>query len=125
MPVVVAARVGRLWNVYRVRQGLHFDVFYERRGRTATNLALPATYLALGLSAFATWALRREYSTLVLLGSTVLSATLAAATAFGVSRYRIAGDVGIAMFAGIGVHLLLERFRVRARSRGGTARARG
>ena len=53
VPVVMAARVGRLWHVYRVTQGIDFDVFYERRGRLPSNLAVPAVYVAVALSAVA------------------------------------------------------------------------
>jgi hypothetical protein len=108
---VAAARVGRLWHAYRVGQGIDFDVFYERRGRVASNLAVPSVYVALALSAVAVWARRRDPSSLVLLGAVVLSATASAALAFGVTRYRIAGDVGIVLFAGIGADWVISRFR--------------
>ena len=75
VPVVMAARVGRLWHVYRVTQGIDFDVFYERRGRLPSNLAVPAVYVAVALSAVAAWARRRDPTSLVLLGSVVLSAS--------------------------------------------------
>ena len=41
LPVVAAARVGRLWHVYRVEQGIDFDVFYERRERIAVDPRRP------------------------------------------------------------------------------------
>ena len=49
LPVVAAARVGRIWHVYRVGQGIDFDVFYERRGRVASNLAVPAVYVVVAM----------------------------------------------------------------------------
>src|SRR5690606_9571516 len=44
VPTVVAARVGRLWHLYRVEQGISFDVFFERRGRVPSELAVRAFY---------------------------------------------------------------------------------
>jgi hypothetical protein len=50
----------------------------------------------------------------VLFASVVVSASAAAALAFGVTRYRIAGDVGVVLFAGIGADWLLSRVRRRS-----------
>ena len=35
LPVVVAARVGRIWGVFRPGQDVNFDIFVERRGQVA------------------------------------------------------------------------------------------
>ena len=32
LPVVVAARVGRMWGVFRPIQNVNFDILFERRG---------------------------------------------------------------------------------------------
>ena len=40
LPVVVAARIGRLWNVFRPGQGTDFDVLFERRARFPTDAGL-------------------------------------------------------------------------------------
>ena len=114
LPVVAAARVGRLWHLYRVDQGIDFDVFYERRERIASTMAVPALYVAAALALVGVWARRRDPSSLVLFASVVVSATAAAALAFGVTRYRIAGDVGVVLFAGIGADWLLTRVRRRS-----------
>ena len=114
LPVVAAARVGRLWHLYRVDQGIDFDVFYERRERIASTMAVPALYIAAALALVGVWARRRDPSSLVLFASVVVSATAAAALAFGVTRYRIAGDVGVVLFAGIGADWLLSRVRRRS-----------
>jgi hypothetical protein len=111
LPVVVAARVGRLWHLYRIGQGITLDSSYERRGRTAAVMGVGATYVAVALAAVGVWARRRHLLSLVLIGSVVMSATLSAALTFGITRYRIAADVGLALFAGIGADWLIGRFR--------------
>jgi hypothetical protein len=97
-----------------VDQGIDFDVFYERRERIASTMAVPALYVAAALALVGAWARRRDPSSLVLFASVVVSATASAALAFGVTRYRIAGDVGVVLFAGIGADWLLSRLRRRS-----------
>lgn len=118
VPAVVAARVGRLWHLYRVEQGISFDKFFERRGQFPSEAAVPAFY-GVGVAAAAgAWALRRHRATLVALLALLASATLAAAMAFGITRYRIAGDVGLVVLAAVGVDAVLRRL---ARCRDHTA----
>jgi len=108
LPVVVAARVGRLWDVYRVGQGITFDQFFERRGHEPSRLAVPALYLVVALGAAGAWAQRRRPALLVITGALVVSATASAALAFGITRYRIAGDVAFVILAGIGLDALVR-----------------
>lgn len=114
LPAVMAARVGRIWHLYRVEQGISFDVFFERRGRLPSELAVRAFYGAAVLAAAGAWALRRQRAALVVLGSLFVSATVSAALAFGITRYRIPADVGLAILAGVGLDALLRRARRRA-----------
>jgi hypothetical protein len=114
LPAVMAARVGRIWHLYRVEQGISFDIFFERRGRVPSELAVRAFYGAAVLAAAGAWALRRQRAALVALGSLFVSATVSAALAFGITRYRIPADVGLAILAGVGLDALLRRARPRA-----------
>src|SRR5690606_10582319 len=109
VPVVVTARVGRLWHAYRVGQGIDFDVFFERRGRGPSVAGVGALYGAVALGAVGAWSLRRRVAQLVPFAALIASATLSAAVAFGITRYRIAGDVALVVLAGVGVDWLLRR----------------
>ncbi|MBV9919469.1 MAG: glycosyltransferase family 39 protein [Pseudonocardia sp.] len=113
LPVVVAARIGRLWQVYRVRQGITLDATLERRGRPAAVLGLWGSWVAMALAAVGIWARRRDALSWVLIGSVVVSGTASAAITFGITRYRVAADVGLALFAGIGAAWLLDRLAAR------------
>lgn len=115
VPVVVAARVGRLWHLYRPAQGIDFDDFFERRGRVPSTAQLWLFYAGAPFALAGAWALRRHRPAVVLLGSLVASATISAAFAFGITRYRIAGDVAFVILAGVGIDHVLRR-RTRARS---------
>lgn len=113
VPVVVAARVGRLWHLYRPAQGADFDVLFERRGRFPTDAGVWSFYALAPLAAAGAWSQRRRTEVLVLTGAMAASATLAAAVSFGITRYRIAGDVAIVILAGVGVDALVRRYRSR------------
>lgn len=110
-PVVVAARVGRLWHLYRPLQTTDFDVLFERRGRLPSDAALVGFYVLAPLAALGAWALRRQHAGLVVTAAMIASATLSAAIAFGITRYRIAGDVALVVLAGIGLDWILRRIR--------------
>jgi 4-amino-4-deoxy-L-arabinose transferase-like glycosyltransferase len=111
VPVVVAARVGRLWHLYRPLQTTDFDVLFERRGRFPSDASLAAFYVVAPLALVGAWALRRHRAGLVVTGAMIASATLSAAIAFGITRYRIAGDVALVVLAGVGIDRLVGRMR--------------
>jgi 4-amino-4-deoxy-L-arabinose transferase-like glycosyltransferase len=110
VPAVMAARVGRIWHVYRPRQTTDFDVLFERRGRVPSDAALRGFYIVAPMAVTGLWALRRNRPGLVVTVAMVVSATLAAAISFGITRYRIAGDVALVVLAGVGVDWVLRRF---------------
>jgi len=111
---VVAARVGRIWHLYRVEQGISFDVFFERRGRWPSEAAVRAFYAVSAAAAAGIWRVRGERAMLVLAGALVASATISAALAFGITRYRMPGDVALVILAGVGLAHLSELVRRRA-----------
>jgi hypothetical protein len=69
----------------------------------------------MALATVGIWARRRDALSWVLIGSVVVSGTASAAITFGITRYRVAGDVGLALFAGIGAAWLLDRLGSRRR----------
>jgi 4-amino-4-deoxy-L-arabinose transferase-like glycosyltransferase len=103
LPVVVAARVGRIWQVYRTDQGVEFDRFFERRGEGPARVGL-GLYLAMVPVAVAGGVLLwRRRVTLVPLLAQVVLVTFTAATTFGVTRYRVPADVALVVLAGLGL----------------------
>lgn len=100
LPVVVAARVGRIWNVYRPAQNVRFDADIEGRGSTASWAALLGYYALVGMAAVALARLHRAgrpiWPYLVLVGIV----TFSTAITFGVQRYRLPVDVALCVVAG-------------------------
>ncbi|HZJ27481.1 MAG TPA: glycosyltransferase family 39 protein [Acidimicrobiia bacterium] len=100
-PKVIAARIGRLFHVYRPSQSIGFDHLLERRGLWPSRLALamyyPVTLLAI-IGGVLVW--RRKQLILPYLAVTAVVAVSAALT-FGITRYRIAFDVAAVVLAGV------------------------
>jgi hypothetical protein len=109
LPVVVAARVGRLFEAFRPAQGIEFDRFFERRGLWPSRLALAAYYLLLVPAAYGLVVLHRRrkmiWPFLAVTGIVVFTA----ATTFGVTRYRASFDALLPVAAAVGIIGWLER----------------
>jgi len=114
LPVVMLARVGRMWDLYRPAQNVRFNDQLEGRGRRASQVGLAMYYLLLPLAAVgAVWLWRRRI-TLIPLVAPMLVITVTAALAFGTTRYRIPADVALVVLAGLGLAALVGRWGRRA-----------
>jgi hypothetical protein len=111
VPVVAAARVGRLWEIYRPGQTLDLDVADGRGPHEIAVLALAQYYVLVPLVILGLVLLRRRriiiYPLLALAGV----ATIAAILAFGNVRYRLPGDVAFVLAAAVPITALLDHWR--------------
>jgi 4-amino-4-deoxy-L-arabinose transferase-like glycosyltransferase len=107
LPVVVPARVGRVWGVFGVgstvdftaSEGVPHDVVW----------AGYAVYLAvLPLAAWGALTLRRHRVPLVPLLAPLALVTITAIISFGIFRFRMPADVALVVLAGVGVDALLQ-----------------
>ena len=108
--VVVPARIGRMWGVYEPFEQIRLDIA-ERRPRALSWLGF-AQYVVLVPLAVAgavlTW--RRRGPALVI-GFWVVMATFTAASAFGSTRYRIAAEVSVVVFAALALDAIWSWWR--------------
>lgn len=102
VPVVVAARVARTWNLYGIRKDVSYAEF-GGRNRTASKLKVGMYFLMLPLAALGGWALARRGRPLLPLLAPVLMATVATALTYGFSHYRVAADVSVVVLAAAGL----------------------
>jgi 4-amino-4-deoxy-L-arabinose transferase-like glycosyltransferase len=113
LPAVVAARLGRLWDVYRPwTQGTFFSATEGRRPR-ATHVALVVYWLLLPLAIAGALLLRRRRRELWILLAPVLMVTLVAAATYGTTRFRMAAEPSIVLLAAVALQAAARRVRPR------------
>ena len=109
VPVVVGARVLRLWGVYRPGQQLFDPIFREGRNSGVVVAGQILFYLAVVAAAFGAWWLRDRRDVLIVLAAPVLMVTLMAAVAYGIIRFRLPAEIPILVLAAVAVERLVAR----------------
>jgi len=109
LPVVMVARVGRLWELYRPGQNVQFDWQLEGRGERTSQLGLVSYYGLVALAVYGVVSLRRRRVALSPLLGPAIMITVTAAWTFGTTRYRIPADVAIVVAAAVALETLLRR----------------
>jgi 4-amino-4-deoxy-L-arabinose transferase-like glycosyltransferase len=113
-PVVVAARVGRMWEVYRPFQKLNLDSFEQGRNPFAvTQIALAQFYVLFILAVIGLVMLRKRKIIIYPLIGLAITCTIAAMIAFGGTRYRVPAEIAIVIAAAVPLAWLLDRARDR------------
>jgi hypothetical protein len=112
-PVVVAARVARMWSVFHVPQTVGFDVG-EGRPRWASYLGVAALYLLAVLAVVGGVTARRRKITIWPLVVPIVVVTAVMLLIGGIPRYRAAAEPSIVVLAALGVGALLLRRARRA-----------
>jgi 4-amino-4-deoxy-L-arabinose transferase-like glycosyltransferase len=112
LPVVVAARFGRMWGLYRPAQQLSLENG-EGRPEDAARWGLAMFYPLMLLALGGTVVLARRREPLLPLLVPVGIVTLAAVTAFGQSRYRAPAEPLLMVLAAVGVFALVDWIRRR------------
>jgi hypothetical protein len=109
VPKVVLARVGRLWDVFRVNQNARLDIDVEGRGSTPVWLGVIGYYALVPFAiAGAVILRRRRVKIWPFLVVVVMVATVTAAISFGITRYRAAAEIVLVVFGAVGFDALLS-----------------
>ena len=115
LPLVVAARVGRLWGLFKPGQTTALDWWLEGRGRAPSWIGLFAYYALLPFAIGGLVVMRRRKVPILPLLAIAAIATFAAALTFGVTRYRAPAEVALVLAAAMGIVAASRRlFRVNA-----------
>jgi hypothetical protein len=114
LPLVVAARVGRLWGLFKPGQTTALDWWLEGRGRAPSWIGLFAYYALVPFAIYGLVLMRRRKIPILPLLAIAGIATLAAALTFGVTRYRAPAEVALVLAASMGVVAIFRRSRVPA-----------
>jgi 4-amino-4-deoxy-L-arabinose transferase-like glycosyltransferase len=111
VPVVVAARIGRIWGVFRPRQEVNFDIFFERRGKWPSWAGAYMYYALLPFAVYALVVMRRRRIPISPMIAIFALVTFTVALAMGITRYRVGADVALTILGGVAVDALILRFR--------------
>jgi len=107
LPVVVAARVGRIWDFYRPNQNAAYESFEGRDVRTE-QIGTAVYYALLAFAIAGAVLLRRRRAPLWILLSTPLLVTVSGALGYGITRLRMAAEISIVVLAAVAIVALLE-----------------
>jgi hypothetical protein len=102
VPVVVAARVARTWNLYGLDRDLGYAEF-GGRNRTAGKAGMVILWVLLPFAALGAWWLVKRRRPLLPLVAPVVVASVATALTFGFSQYRVGADVSLVVLAAAGL----------------------
>lgn len=118
LPRVVAARVARVWHLYRVDQSIGLDGFVEGRsgGPPGTSMhlvreALWGYYVLMGLAIPGLVLLRRRGRAIYPLLVQPALVTFVAATTFGVTRYRAGAEITLVVCAAVSLGAIVTWLR--------------
>ncbi len=112
LPVVVAARVGRQWEVFRPWQNAEFAPI-EGRDKNGARLGLITYYALVAAGINGVRVLWRRRITLLPLGAQIASVTITSAFAYGTVRFRAPAEPVLCLLAAVGIAPLLTRARRR------------
>ena len=111
LPGVVAARVGRLWDVYHPAQTIRYNATWEGRTQGASVAAFWSYWALLPFAIGGLVVLKRRGRPISPIIAPAITVTIAAATTYGVLRYRVSVEPGFVIVAGVALDALWTRFR--------------
>ena len=117
LPVVVAARVGRIWDVYRPFQNVELNDVSERRGHVASWAVLIGYWLVMPFAIFGLVVLRRRRIPIFPYLAIAASVTITVALSFGITRYRAPVDAVLPVLAAVALDSIWRHFRPARRGR--------
>jgi 4-amino-4-deoxy-L-arabinose transferase-like glycosyltransferase len=106
LPVVMAMRVGRLWDIYRPGNTLFLNAVLEGRTRAASRVAVASYWLLMPLTIAGLIVMRLRRVPIIPLLAPAIVVTIAAAITYGVLRYRVTVEPGIVLAAAVSVDVL-------------------
>jgi 4-amino-4-deoxy-L-arabinose transferase-like glycosyltransferase len=110
VPIVVAARIGRVWGVYRPFGTLDGDAFGRWSHGTSRVMAL-AFWLIGALGVGGLVVLRRRRVPISPIVAAFGAVTITAATTYGIARFRVPGDAALVVLAAVALDALIRRWR--------------
>jgi Dolichyl-phosphate-mannose-protein mannosyltransferase len=111
VPVVLAARVGRLWELFRPTQNVTFNEEIEQRGSVTSWAILVSFYLLMPFAMGGLVVMRRRRIPIFPMLTVAASVTITSMLAYPITRYRASFDAVVPVLAAVAVTALWERRR--------------
>lgn len=108
LPVVVAARFGRAWELYHPIDQANYEVL-EGRPREASLVGLAFYYPLVGLAAVGVWRVRRDRRLLVPTVAPIVVVCIVAVVVYGVTRFRFTAEPALIVLGALGIDHLVRR----------------
>jgi 4-amino-4-deoxy-L-arabinose transferase-like glycosyltransferase len=108
VPVVLAARAGRVWDLYRPDQNRVFAAS-EGRPLRSERLGVLLYWLLLPVAIAGAWVLRRRGHVLAILLAPAVMVTITALLSYGSTRFRFAAEPSIVVLAAVAADALVRR----------------
>lgn len=103
VPLVAAARVGRIWEVYRFGDSIALDARLERRGVWASRAGFAAHWVLAPLAIAGLVVLRRRGTPIGPFVGIAVAVTITAALSFAITRYRVPWDLCAVVLAAVAI----------------------
>lgn len=110
LPLVMAARLGRVWDFFKPRQQAAYE-FFEGRSPTASRVGLGFYYPLLVLAAAGAAILRRRRGPLWPLLAFPTLVSLVGILVYGVTRFRFAAEPALVVLGAVALDAALARLR--------------
>ena len=111
VPIVLAAREGRTWDVYRPFQQNHLDAQFDKTEVWVYDLALFSYWLLLPAAIAGVVVLRRRHVPVFVLLSFGVVVVIATAITLGQTRIRTPAEVPIVILAAVGIDAACRMMR--------------
>jgi hypothetical protein len=103
VPLVVAARLGRIWNLYRPLQGIELDETVDGRGQWPARIAFGAYWIYTPLAVAGAVLLRRRGHAIWPYVMLAVSVCITVAITYGIQRFRIPVDTVAPLLAAVAI----------------------
>jgi 4-amino-4-deoxy-L-arabinose transferase-like glycosyltransferase len=111
VPVVVLARIGRIWEVFRPTQNVELNEFFEQRGNTTSWAVLIGYYVLVPFAIGGLVVMRRRRVPIYPMLAIVAAITITVAIGFPVTRYRASFDAVTPALVAVALDALWRRWR--------------
>lgn len=113
LPKVVAARVGRTWSIYGVREQVNLNSFLRGSPAWIEWLTVAGFAITAALALAGAAVLRRRSGPLWILFAPAVVVTVTSAVGYGTPRFRQAAEVSIVLLAGVALSAAMSILRER------------